>query len=250
MKLDDKVALITGAGSGIGRAAALLFAREGARVVVADSAPQGGRETLDMIKAAGGEAVFTEVDVSKAAQVEGMVKFAIDSCGKINVLYNNAAIGLHGDILIDELPEETWDRIIDVNLKGHFLCCKYAIPQMIKAGGGSIINTTSTAALAASEMGAYAASKGGVLALTKSLAVQYARKMIRANVICPGAIRTPLLSQRRAITQRQQFTPTSPLIERVGQPEEVANMALFLASDDSSYITGALFVVDGGMTAR
>ncbi len=252
MKLNQKVAIVTGAGSGIGRATALLFAREGARVVVADVAESAGRETVAQIEAGGGEAVFVRVDVSQAAEVENMVRVAVDRFGGLDVLFNNA--GLTIPAMVTETSEEVWDKSIDVNLKGVMLGCKYAIPEMLKRGGGSIINTASMLGLVASPRQApYSAAKGGVVLLTKQVAIDYAHVNIRVNCICPSEVNTPM--HRKFIEEtpdpeatRRRLLERIPL-NRVAEPEELASVALFLASADSSYITGVALPVDGGLTA-
>lgn len=250
-KLAGKVALITGAGSGIGRAAALLFAEEGAKIVVADFVPQGGHETVKMLKEAGGEAVFVEVNVTRSSDVQRMIKSAVDAYGKLDIVFNNA--GMQGKyIMTADLPEETWDNIIATNLKGVFLGCKHAIPVMLNQGGGVIVNTASAAGM----MGlpgsqAYCASKAGVILLTKSVALEYADKNIRVNCICPGGIVTPLAGIGKPMTDVTSVPPfhQPQAMRRFGQPEEVAQTALYLASDDSSFVTGTVSVVDGGWTA-
>jgi NAD(P)-dependent dehydrogenase (short-subunit alcohol dehydrogenase family) len=251
MRLQGKVAIITGAGSGIGRATALLFAREGARVVVADYAAEGGEETVRLIKEAGGEATFVKVDVSKAADAQKMVQAAIDSYGKLDILYNNA--GIEGPWApTEDVAEEDWDRVLSINLKGVFLGSKYAIPEMLKQGGGVIINTASVAGLiAVTNMPAYCASKGGVVLLTKAMALENAAKRIRINCICPGAIRTPMFGRLTLdkVATEKAFCDGHP-IGRCGTPEEIAYPALYLASDESSFITGTALVVDGGWTAQ
>jgi NAD(P)-dependent dehydrogenase (short-subunit alcohol dehydrogenase family) len=250
-KLDGKVALITGAGSGIGRATALLFAKEGSRVAVADYVPAGGEETVSMIKETGGEAIFIEVDVSKASDVERMVKAAVDKYGRIDILHNNAGITPPTAPTADT-TEENWDSVINANLKGVFLGSKYVIPVMIKQGGGVIINTASGGGLVGTPgLSAYGASKGGVIQLTKAMALEYAKQNIRVNSICPGAVRTPMSKAHQAdIARRQAFTrPFRVPLGRMGQPEEIAKAALYLACDDSSYVTGAVLVVDGGVLA-
>jgi len=241
MKLKNKVALITGGGRGIGRATAILFAKEGAQVVVSDIDLKEGRETVALINATCGEASFVQADVSKAAEAKRMVETAVEKYGRLDVLFNNAGIELTGKV--EEMPEDAWDRVLDVNLKGVFLCSKYAIPQMLKQGGGTIINAGSTAGLfGLGEEGAYCASKGGVIVLTKSMAMDYAAKNIRVNCICPGSVETRL-------------TPSTPAViknipmGRIGQPEDVAKIALLFASDQASFVTGATLVVDGGGTA-
>ncbi len=252
MKLKGKVAIITGAGSGIGRASALLFAREGARVIVADLVAAAGEETVAEIKATGGEAIFVQVDVSKAAEVEQMVQVAVESYSRLDILYNNAGLTLPA--MVTETTEEIWTRSIDVNLKGVMLGCKYAIPEMLKNGGGSIINTASMLGLVASPRQApYCAAKGGVVLLTKQVAIDYARDNIRVNCICPSEVDTPM--HRKFIEEspdpeatKKRLMERIPL-NRVAQPEEIATVALFLASDDSSYITGVALPVDGGLTA-
>lgn len=252
MKLDGKVAIITGAGSGIGRATALLFAREGARVVVADVVEAAGRETVAQIEASGGEAAFVRVDVSQAAEVENMVRVAVDRFGGLDVLFNNA--GLTIPAMVTETSEEVWDKSIDVNLKGVMLGCKYAIPEMLKRGGGAIINTASMLGLVASPRQApYSAAKGGVVLLTKQVAIDYAHANIRVNCICPSEVNTPM--HRKFIEEtpdpeatRRRLLERIPL-NRVAEPEELASVALFLASADSSYITGVALPVDGGLTA-
>jgi NAD(P)-dependent dehydrogenase (short-subunit alcohol dehydrogenase family) len=250
-KLADKVALITGAGSGIGRAAALLFAKEGAKIVVADFVPQGGHETVKMIKEAGGQAVFVEVNVTKSPDVQKMIKSAVDTYGRLDILFNNA--GMQGKyIMTADLPEEMWDSIITTNLKGVFLGCKYALPIMLKQGGGVIINTASSAGmLGLPGQQAYCASKAGVIQLTKSAALEYADKNIRINCICPGGIVTPLAGIGKPMTDATMVPPfhQPQAMRRFGQPEEVARVALYLASDDSSFVTGTSSVVDGGWTA-
>ena len=252
MKLKGKVAIITGAGSGIGRATALLFAREGASVVVADLVAAAGEETVVEIKANEGEAVFVQVDVSKAAEVEQMVQTAVEMYGRLDILFNNAGLTLPARVT--ETTEEVWQKSLDVNLKGVMLGCKYAIPPMQQVGGGSIINTASMLGLVASPRQApYCAAKGGVVLLTKQVAIDYARDNIRVNCICPSEVNTPM--HRKFIEESPDPEATQKrLLERiplnrVAQPEEIATAALFLASDDSSYITGVALPVDGGLTA-
>jgi NAD(P)-dependent dehydrogenase (short-subunit alcohol dehydrogenase family) len=251
MRLSNKVALITGAGSGIGRESALLFAKEGAKVVVVDINSVAGQETVSLIKAAGGEAAFTATDVSKAAEARAMIDFAEKTFGKLNVLFNNAGIFPDKDSSVLETDEETWDLVMNVNLKGVFFGCKYGIPALLRAGGGSIINTASFVALmgAATSQIAYTASKGGVLAMTREMAVEFARKNIRLNAICPGPVETPLLAQLLSDPARRQRRMVHIPMGRLAQAREVAQAALFLASDESAYVNGATFTVDGGITA-
>jgi len=245
-KLDAKVALITGAGSGIGRATAFLFAGEGAKVAVADCVPAGGQETVRMIKEAGGEAIFIEVDVSKAADVERMVKTTVDTYGRIDILYNNA--GITGTIApTADLTEEDWDLVLDTNLKSVFLGSKYAIPIMINQGGGVIISTSSTMGLGGkTTIAPYCASKAGIALLTKTMAAEYASQNIRVNCICPGMIATAMTESWIPALQMQFI----PLGGTAGRAEDVARAALYLACDDSAYVTGTALVVDGGWTAE
>lgn len=251
MRLKDKVALITGAGSGIGRATALLFAREGAEVVVVDYNEDTARETVDLIKKDGGEAIFIKADVSKSGEVQNMIKETVKKYGKIDVLYNNA--GIEGEQApTAECSEENFDRVIAVNLKGEFLGMKYGIQQMLKQGGGVIINTSSAAGLVGFPgIPAYCASKGGIIQLTRTAALEYATRNIRINAICPGVIWTPMIERFTGKNEEmvKQFSEIEP-VKRLGKPEEVAALALFLASDDASFITGAAVTVDGGYTAE
>jgi NAD(P)-dependent dehydrogenase (short-subunit alcohol dehydrogenase family) len=247
-RLANKVALITGAGSGIGRMAALRFAAEGARVVVADFAEAGGRATVEQIRGHGGEADFTPVDVAKAAQVEAMIGFAEQRFGGLHVLFNNAGIFPDEDGSVVDTDEATFDRVIAVNLKGVFFGCKYGIPALLRAGGGSIVNTASFVAVmgSATAQSAYTASKGGVLALTREIAVEFARRGVRANALCPGPVNTPLLQSLLADPAARARRLVHLPMGRLAEAEEIANAALFLASDESSYINGATFLVDGG----
>lgn len=250
-RLDGKIALITGAGKGMGRVAAELFATEGARVVVADLMDEDGETTVERIRAAGGEAVFVHTDVSASDQAEAMIGTAVETFGGLHVLYNNAGIFPADDGGTTETPEPTWDTVMDVNLKGVWLGCKFAIPAMIDSGGGSIVNVASFVALvgAATAQIAYTASKGGVLSMTREIAVEYARRGIRANALCPGPIETPMLAELMSDPQRRQRRLVHIPMGRLGRAEELARAALFLASDDSSFMTGASLVVDGGITA-
>ncbi len=250
-RLDGKVALITGAGNGMGQVASVLFAREGARIVVADFSEAGGAETVASVEAVGGEAAFVKVDVANPDQVSAMIDFAMTRFGALNVLYNNAGIFPADDGGVTETPEPTWDRVMEVNLKGVWLGCKYGIPAMLASGGGSIVNVASFVALmgAATAQIAYTASKGGVLAMTREIAVEYGRQNIRANSLCPGPVSTPMLEELMSDPARKARRVVHIPMGRLGQAEELAKAALFLASDDSSFMTGAQLVVDGGITA-
>jgi len=250
-RLDGRVALITGAGNGMGRAAALLFASEGARVVVADAVEAGGALTVDAIRDAGGDATFVRVDVSDADDVASMVDATMRQYGGLHVLYNNAGIFPPDDAGVTDTPETTWDRVMDVNLKGVWLGCRFGVPAMLDSGGGSIVNVSSLVALmgSATPQIAYTASKGGVLSLTRELAIEYARRGIRANTLCPGPIETPLLAELLGDPDWARRRLVHIPMGRPGRPDEVARAALFLASDDSSFMTGTTLVVDGGISA-
>jgi NAD(P)-dependent dehydrogenase (short-subunit alcohol dehydrogenase family) len=251
MRLENKVALITGAGSGIGRESARLFAREGARVLVADVNDEAGRAVVEELRSTGGEAVYVHADVSQAADAEGMIRAAEESFGRLDVLFNNAGISHARDDDAVATEEEVWDLTMRINLKGVFLGCKYGIPALRRAGGGSIINTASFVALlgAATPQLAYTASKGGVLALTRELAVIHAREKIRVNALCPGPLRTELLMKYLDTEEKRQRRLVHIPMGRFGEAAEIAKAALFLASDESSFTTGATFLVDGGITA-
>jgi NAD(P)-dependent dehydrogenase (short-subunit alcohol dehydrogenase family) len=251
MRLQDKVALITGGGSGIGRESALLFAKEGAKVVIVDVNDHSGEDTCQQVTQAGGQAIYVHADVSKAADSEAMVAAAEKAFGKLNVLFNNAGI-MHGDDDNAMTTEESvWDLTMSINLKGVFLGCKYGIPALRRAGGGSIINTASFVALlgAATPQIAYTASKGGVLAMTRELAMIHARENIRVNALCPGPLHTELLMKFLNTEAKKQRRLVHIPMGRFGEAKEMAYAALFLASDESSFTTGSEFVVDGGITA-
>jgi NAD(P)-dependent dehydrogenase (short-subunit alcohol dehydrogenase family) len=255
MKLRDKTAIITGAGGGIGRAAALLFAREGARVGIVDTNEKAARETASLISEGGGQACALVVDVSSGDDVKRMVTETAAKLGPATILFNNAGLssGFPKPSLV-EISEAAFDRMIAVNLRGVWLGMKHAIPYMIEAGGGSIVNTASIAALIACGSAEYAASKAGVLGLTRVAALEYGPYNIRANAICPGATATPM-AKRAAAAHPTGAAASDPkrlarmgVLGRFAVPEEMAKAALFLASDDSSFATGATFVIDGGWT--
>jgi len=250
-RLDGKVAVITGAASGMGMVAAKLFAREGAKVVVADVTDEAGEATAAEIRDGGGEALFVHADVSDEQQVAGLMDATMRRYGSLTVLYNNAGIFPADDASVIDTPGSTWDRVMAINLKGVYHGCKFGVPAMLASGGGSIINVASFVALmgAATPQIAYTASKGGVLAMTREVAVELARKGIRANVLCPGPVETPLLHALLGGESQWQRRLVHIPMGRLGQAEEIANAALFLASDESSFVTGTQFVVDGGITA-
>ncbi len=251
MRLKDKVALITGGSSGIGRETALLFAQEGAAVVVADVNDAAGQETAELIQNQGGQAVYVRADVSKAADCENMVAVAEQTFGKLHIVFNNAGVMHSDDDNAVTTEESVWDLTMNINVKGVFFGCKYAIPAIRRAGGGSIINTASFVALlgAATPQIAYTASKGAVLSMSRELAVIHARENIRVNALCPGPLRTELLMKFLSTEEKKQRRLVHIPMGRFGEAKEMAYAALFLASDESSYVTGTEFVVDGGITA-
>lgn len=247
-RLKDKVAAVTGAGSGIGREIALIFAREGAIVVVADCAAEAGEETVRQVRESGGEAIFIKADVSQAGDAERMVRQTIEKYGRLDILCNNA--GILGEVVsVGEASEENWDRVIAVNLKSVFLCSRYAVREMLKSGGGVIINSASIVGFVGLPGNtAYSASKGGVIQFTRTMALEYAASNIRVNCICAGWIDTPMNENLEAGVIR--WTVRETPMGRLGKPEEVAKAALYLASDESSFVTGTTLVVDGGWLAK
>jgi NAD(P)-dependent dehydrogenase (short-subunit alcohol dehydrogenase family) len=250
-RLAGEVALITGGASGMGTVAARLFASEGAKVVLSDVSDELGEEVAAGIRAGGGESTYVHADVADEADAEAMVRETVSNYGGLTVLYNNAGVMLSADGSVDATEESVWDTTLAINVKGVAHGCKYGIPAMIASGGGSIINVASFVAWmgAATSQTAYTASKGAVLAMTREIAVEYARKGIRCNALCPGPIDTPLLAELLSGPARRQRRFVHIPMGRLGRAEELARAALFLASDDSSYMTGASLIVDGGITA-
>jgi NAD(P)-dependent dehydrogenase (short-subunit alcohol dehydrogenase family) len=251
MRLQGKVALITGGASGMGRVASGVFAGEGADVVLSDVSDDAGAATVAEISQDGGDAAYVHADVSKAADAEGMVRFTVQRFGRLDILYNNAGVMLADDGSVTNTAEDVWDRTLDINVKGVALGCKYGVPAMLDSGGGSIINVASFVAWmgAATSQTAYTSSKGAVLSMTREIAVEYARVGIRCNALCPGPIDTPLLAELLSDPERRQRRFVHIPMGRLGRAEELAKAALFLASDDSSFMTGASLIVDGGITA-
>jgi NAD(P)-dependent dehydrogenase (short-subunit alcohol dehydrogenase family) len=253
VRLADKVCIITGAGGGMGRVASQRFAAEGGRVVVAEFSEQAGAETAQLVEDAGGHASFIKVDVSKEDDARAMIDHAVSTFGRVDVLYNNAGVMPEADHSVIDTDVATWDQVMAVNVRGVFLGCKYAIPKMVEQGSGSVINISSFVALLGCSVpqDAYTASKGAVLSLTRSLAVQFGPKGVRTNAICPGPVETPLLmdwllKDEEAKRIRLARNPTG----RFGKPEEIVNMALYLASDESRWTNGASLVVDGGISVN
>ena len=253
MRLDGKVTIITGGGSGMGKTAAELFAQQGARVVVADFSEASGEAVVAAVRAAGGEATFVKADVSSEDDARGMVQHAVATYGRVDALYNNAGIMPEADHSVIDTDVATWDKVMAVNVRGVFLGCKHAIPQMLDQGSGSIINIASFVAILGCSVpqDAYTASKGAVLALTRSLAVQFAGRGVRSNAISPGPIETPLLmdwllKDEAAKQLRLARNPTG----RFGKPEEIVSVAIYLASDESRWTNGANFVIDGGISVN
>ena len=251
MRLQEKIALITGASSGIGKETALLFAKEGTQVVAVDINDEAGNQLVELIQSQGGKAIYVHADISKSEDCRHMIHIAEKTYGRLDILFNNAGVMHSEDDDAVNTSEEVWEATLSINLKGVFLGCKFGIPALRRAGGGSIINTASFVALlgAATPQIAYTASKGGVLALTRELAVVHARENIRVNALCPGPLKTELLMKFLNTEEKKQRRLVHIPTGRFGEASEMAKAALFLASDDSSYVTGTEFTVDGGITA-
>jgi meso-butanediol dehydrogenase/(S,S)-butanediol dehydrogenase/diacetyl reductase len=248
MRLEDKTAIVTGGGSGIGRETALLFGREGASVVVVEYDRDAGGSAAAAVAESGGRSVFVQADVSRPQDVEGVLSAAVDTFGGVDVLVNCAGVLAFGTVIDTDL--ETWNRIMSVNLTGTYLCCRTVLPVMIRRGGGSIVNLSSStgAHLAAPNIAAYVASKGGVTALTRAMAIDHAGDGVRVNAIAPGPTDTAMLRDNMSADALAVFQQSFP-VKRLGLPAEIALTALFLASDEASFVTGAIFAVDGGQTA-
>jgi NAD(P)-dependent dehydrogenase (short-subunit alcohol dehydrogenase family) len=247
--MQGKIALITGGGSGIGRAASIAFARAGTKVVIGDVVAQGGNRTVELIKDTGGEAIFVQTDVTVGREVERLVKAAVDTYGGLDCAYNNAGIEGAQKGLVD-CTEEEWQRVIAINLTGVWLCMKHEIPAMIKRGGGSIVNTSSVMGLVgAASIPAYIASKHGVAGLTKEAALEFAKSKIRVNAVCPGAIRTPMIERIMAGGTTEKDLAAPQAMPRLGRPEEIAAAVVWLCSDAASFVTGVAMPVDGGWMA-
>jgi NAD(P)-dependent dehydrogenase (short-subunit alcohol dehydrogenase family) len=251
MRLEGKVALITGGGSGMGKVASAVFAREGAKVVLTDVADAAGEAAAAEIVAAGGDARYVHADVSDESDAKAMVDAAVNGYGRLDILYNNAGVMLPADGSVHTTDASVWETTLAVNVKGVAFGCKYGVPVMVAGGGGSVINVASFVAWmgAATSQTAYTASKGAVLAMTREIAVEYARKGVRCNALCPGPIETPLLMELLSTDAARERRFVHIPMGRLGRAEELANAALFLASDDSSFMTGASLIVDGGITA-
>ncbi|HEU4939618.1 MAG TPA: glucose 1-dehydrogenase [Vicinamibacterales bacterium] len=250
-RLKDKVALITGAGSGIGRESSLLWASEGASIVAVDIDQKAAQHTVDAVKAAGGRAIAVQADVARAQDCERMIATAERECGRLNIIFNNAGIMHSQDDDAVSTDESVWDLTMNINAKGVFFGCKYGIPALRRAGGGAIVNTASFVAVlgAATPQVAYTASKGAVLAMTRELAIVHARENIRINALCPGPLKTEMLMKFLDTDEKKQRRLVHIPIGRFGEAKEIARAALFLVSDDASYVTGTEFLVDGGITA-
>lgn len=248
MRLKGKVAIVTGAGSGIGEATALTFAKEGARVIVVDVVDSLGNDTAEQIRAAGGDAIYVHADVTSSDEIQSMVNTTISNFGKLDVLFNNAGIAMR--LAVADLPEEDWDRCIDINLKGAYLGSKYAIPAMLSNGGGSIINTASIYGIVGGpNRAAYVASKGGIVNLTRGMALDYADSNIRVNCICPGYTDTPIIQNIVQTPDKYQALVDQHPMGRLAKASDIAYGALYLASDESAFVTGIALPIDGGYTA-
>jgi NAD(P)-dependent dehydrogenase (short-subunit alcohol dehydrogenase family) len=249
--VEGKVALVTGGASGIGRATALTFAREGAKLVIADMNEDGGQQTVHLITEQGGEAIFVRTDVSQAVEVQALISKAVETYGRLDCAHNNAGIAGGVRARTAEYPEDRWHQVIAVNLTGVWLCMKYEIPQMLHQGGGTIVNTASAAGLVGSRgTSAYVASKHGVVGLTKTAALEYAQQGIRVNCVCPGAIQTPMTDRAWSDPARRARVIASEPVGRIGNPEEIAEAVVWLCSDAASFVTGHAMSVDGGYVAQ